>query len=88
MSWRSATTQPDHSLSNVPDDRSKRAFRMTPREPFTRQRNQGPRTILNGREADGTIKVARPDIYGGRIVALVPFTGLAGGTIKGTHEKR
>jgi len=61
---------------------------MTLREPFTRKRNQGPLTILKGREADGTIKVARQDIGGGRIVAFVPFTGLAGDTIKGTHEQR
>jgi protein-L-isoaspartate(D-aspartate) O-methyltransferase len=37
---------------------------------------------------DGTIKVARSDIYGGRIVPFVPFTKLDGDSIKGTHNQR
>ena len=39
-------------------------------------------------EADGTIKVARSDIYGGRVVPFVPITKLEGDTIKGTHNQR
>ncbi len=35
---------------------------------------------------DGTITVARSDIYGGRIVPFVPFTKLEGDAIKGTHN--
>jgi protein-L-isoaspartate(D-aspartate) O-methyltransferase len=44
--------------------------------------------IVKEQEADGTIKVARSDIYGGRIVPFVPFTKLDGDTIKGTHNQR
>jgi protein-L-isoaspartate(D-aspartate) O-methyltransferase len=35
---------------------------------------------------DGTMTVARSDIYGGRIVPFVPFTKLEGDEIKGTHN--
>jgi protein-L-isoaspartate(D-aspartate) O-methyltransferase len=35
---------------------------------------------------DGTITVARSDIYNGKIVPFVPFTKLDGGVIKGTHN--
>jgi protein-L-isoaspartate(D-aspartate) O-methyltransferase len=35
---------------------------------------------------DGTIAVARSDIYNGRIVPFVPFTKLEGDVIKGTHN--
>src|SRR5262245_7342972 len=44
--------------------------------------------IVKEQAADGTIKVARSDIYGGRIVPFVPFTKLEGDTIKGTHNQR
>jgi protein-L-isoaspartate(D-aspartate) O-methyltransferase len=44
--------------------------------------------IVKEQEADGTIKVARMDIYGGRIVPFVPFTKLDGDTIRGTHNQR
>jgi protein-L-isoaspartate(D-aspartate) O-methyltransferase len=37
--------------------------------------------------ADGTITVARSDIYGGRVIPFVPFTALAGDVVKGTHDK-
>jgi protein-L-isoaspartate(D-aspartate) O-methyltransferase len=36
---------------------------------------------------DGTINIARSDIYNGKIVPFVPFTKLEGDTIKGTHDK-
>jgi protein-L-isoaspartate(D-aspartate) O-methyltransferase len=35
---------------------------------------------------DGTLSVARSDIYKGRIVPFVPFTKLDGDVIKGTHN--
>ena len=41
-----------------------------------------------GEAEDGTVKVARSDIYGGRIVPFVPFTKLDGEVIKGTHNQR
>jgi protein-L-isoaspartate(D-aspartate) O-methyltransferase len=44
--------------------------------------------IIKEQAEDGTIKVARSDIYGGRIVPFVPFTKLDGGAIKGTHNQR
>lgn len=36
---------------------------------------------------DGSINIARSDIYGGKIVPFVPFTKLEGETIKGTHNQ-
>jgi len=36
---------------------------------------------------DGTIRVNRSDIYGGRIVPFVPFTKLEGNQIVGTHNQ-
>ena len=36
--------------------------------------------------ADGTVAVARSDIYNGRIIPFVPFTNLVGDRIKGTHN--
>jgi len=36
---------------------------------------------------DGSINIARSDIYGGKIVPFVPFTKLEGEAIKGTHNK-
>ncbi len=36
---------------------------------------------------DGSIRVTRSDIYGGRIVNFVPFTKLKGDTISGTHNQ-
>ena len=44
--------------------------------------------IIKEEAADSTIKVARSDIYGGRIVPFVPFTKLDGNVIKGTHNQR
>jgi protein-L-isoaspartate(D-aspartate) O-methyltransferase len=42
--------------------------------------------VVKNKADDGTITVARSDIYGGRIVPFVPFTKLEGDTIKGTHN--
>ena len=42
--------------------------------------------VIKQQGADGTITVARSDIYNGRIVPFVPFTALAGDIIKGTHN--
>ena len=42
--------------------------------------------VVKNQAADGTITVARSDIYGGRIVPFVPFTKLEGEVIKGTHN--
>ena len=42
--------------------------------------------VVKSQGADGTITVARSDIYGGRIVPFVPFTKLEGDAIKGTHN--
>ena len=44
--------------------------------------------IIKEKTPDGSIKVARSDIYGGRIVPFVPFTKLDGEVIKGTHNQR
>ncbi len=41
--------------------------------------------VLKQQNADGTITVARSDIYGGRIVPFVPFTKLEGDVIRGVH---
>jgi protein-L-isoaspartate(D-aspartate) O-methyltransferase len=43
--------------------------------------------IVKEQAADGTINVARSDIYNGRVVPFVPFTKLEGDTISGTHNK-
>jgi protein-L-isoaspartate(D-aspartate) O-methyltransferase len=42
--------------------------------------------VVKTKGDDGTITVARSDIYGGRIVPFVPFTKLEGDVIKGTHN--
>jgi protein-L-isoaspartate(D-aspartate) O-methyltransferase len=42
--------------------------------------------VVKNQAEDGTITVARSDIYGGRIVPFVPFTKLEGDSIKGTHN--
>jgi len=42
--------------------------------------------VVKSQGSDGTITVARSDIYGGRIVPFVPFTKLEGDSIKGTHN--
>jgi len=42
--------------------------------------------VVKSQAADGSITVARSDIYGGRIVPFVPFTKLEGDVIKGTHN--
>src|SRR4029078_5515865 len=44
--------------------------------------------VIKEEAADSTIKVARSDMYGGRVVAFVPVTKLDGGIIKGTHNQR
>ncbi|MFI5014962.1 MAG: protein-L-isoaspartate O-methyltransferase [Hyphomicrobiales bacterium] len=43
--------------------------------------------IVKEQAPDGTITVARSDIYNGRIVPFVPFTKLEGDVIAGTHNK-
>jgi protein-L-isoaspartate(D-aspartate) O-methyltransferase len=43
--------------------------------------------IVKEQVADGTINVARSDIYNGRVVPFVPFTKLEGDAISGTHNK-
>ena len=43
--------------------------------------------VVKETAADGTVNVTRSDIYGGRIVAFVPFTKLEGDKIVGTHDK-
>ena len=42
--------------------------------------------VVKTKAADGSITVARSDIYGGRIVPFVPFTKLEGDAVKGTHN--
>src|SRR5579863_5598603 len=42
--------------------------------------------VVKTKGADGSITVARSDIYNGRIVPFVPFTKLEGDAIKGTHN--
>ncbi|HLH13056.1 MAG TPA: protein-L-isoaspartate O-methyltransferase [Methylovirgula sp.] len=43
--------------------------------------------VVKQQASDGTITVARSDIYNGRIVPFVPFTKLEGDKIVGTHNK-
>jgi protein-L-isoaspartate(D-aspartate) O-methyltransferase len=43
--------------------------------------------VVKDQDADGSITVARSDIYNGRIVPFVPFTKLEGDKIVGTHNK-
>jgi protein-L-isoaspartate(D-aspartate) O-methyltransferase len=43
--------------------------------------------VIKDQAADGSITVARSDIYNGRIVPFVPFTKLEGDKIVGTHNK-
>ena len=42
--------------------------------------------VVKTQATDGSITVARSDIYGGAIVNFVPFTKLEGDQIKGTHS--
>ena len=42
--------------------------------------------VMKDQAQDGTLTVARSDIYNGRIVPFVPFTKLEGDAIKGTHN--
>ena len=42
--------------------------------------------IVKQKSADGKFNVTRSDIYNGKPVAFVPFTSMAGGNIKGTHD--
>jgi protein-L-isoaspartate(D-aspartate) O-methyltransferase len=44
--------------------------------------------IVKEAAEDGSVKVARSDIYGGRIVPFVPFTKLDGDVVRGTHNQR
>jgi len=48
---------------------------------------QHPLKVVKDQAADGTINVARSDIYNGRIVPFVAFTKLEGDKIVGTHNK-
>jgi protein-L-isoaspartate(D-aspartate) O-methyltransferase len=41
--------------------------------------------VVKTQGSDGTMTVARSDIYGGAIINFVPFTKLDGDQIKGTH---
>jgi len=43
--------------------------------------------VVKEQAADGTLTVARSDIYGGKVVPFVPFTKLEGDRIKGTHNR-
>lgn len=43
--------------------------------------------VVKEKLPDGSINVARSDIYGGKIVPFVPFTKIEGGVIKGTHDQ-
>jgi len=43
--------------------------------------------IVKEQAPEGSINVARSDIYNGRIVPFVPFTKLEGDVIAGTHNK-
>jgi protein-L-isoaspartate(D-aspartate) O-methyltransferase len=43
--------------------------------------------VVKEQAADGSINVARSDIYNGRIVPFVPFTKLEADKIVGTHDK-
>jgi protein-L-isoaspartate(D-aspartate) O-methyltransferase len=43
--------------------------------------------VAKEQQEDGTLTVARTDIYRGRIVPFVPFTKLEGDVIKGTHNQ-
>jgi len=42
--------------------------------------------VTRATAADGTVTVARSDIYNGKIVPFVPFTKLDGDSISGTHN--
>jgi protein-L-isoaspartate(D-aspartate) O-methyltransferase len=42
--------------------------------------------VIKSQGSDGTMSVARSDIYGGAIINFVPFTKLDGDQIKGTHS--
>jgi protein-L-isoaspartate(D-aspartate) O-methyltransferase len=41
--------------------------------------------VVRQAAADGTVSIARSDIYNGRIVPFVPFMALTNGSVKGTH---
>lgn len=43
--------------------------------------------IVKEQAGDGTIRVSRSDVYGGRIVPFVPFTKLEGDQIVGVHSE-
>ena len=44
--------------------------------------------VTKQQAADGSISVARSDIYHGGLVSFVPFTKLEGDLIKGTHSRK
>ncbi len=54
--------------------------------PVGRPGSQHVLKISKQRASDGTISVARSDIYNGSSVSFVPFTKLEGDAIKGTHR--
>src|SRR5262245_418970 len=43
--------------------------------------------VVKEQAADGTVNVARSDIYRGKVVPFVPFKKLEGDVIKGTHNR-
>jgi protein-L-isoaspartate(D-aspartate) O-methyltransferase len=43
--------------------------------------------VIKQQGADGTINIARSDIFNGKVVPFVPFTKLEGDAIQGTHNK-
>jgi protein-L-isoaspartate(D-aspartate) O-methyltransferase len=42
--------------------------------------------VVKHTSPDGTVTVARTDIYNGHVIPFVPFTNLVGDVIKGTHN--
>jgi protein-L-isoaspartate(D-aspartate) O-methyltransferase len=43
--------------------------------------------VIKQQAPDGTINIARSDIFNGKVVPFVPFTKLEGDVIQGTHNK-
>ena len=43
--------------------------------------------VIKQQAADGTVNIARSDIFNGKVVPFVPFTKLEGDAIQGTHHK-
>jgi protein-L-isoaspartate(D-aspartate) O-methyltransferase len=42
--------------------------------------------VVKDQQPDGTLTIARSDIYNGKIVPFVAFTKLEGDAVKGTHN--